>query len=153
MRIPTLVTVPSPGKRGRRLRPSLVGEGDRSGLGQTDSLGPPGRSDTYGLPGGVPVGLVATCQSLLRGSGEAEGDSSKQVIRTKYRLRPRCWKSARTGYLTCSSGLAIGRADGSAPRGTSCIVGLWLCGVRLCCAWPAAVLAVVAAAGSAVILS
>ena len=31
--------------------------------------------------------------------------------------------------------------------------GLWLCGVRLCCAWPAAVLAVVADAGSAVILS
>ena len=30
---------------------------------------------------------------------------------------------------------------------------LWLCGVRLCCAWPAAVLAVVADAGSAVILS
>ena len=36
---------------------------------------------------------------------------------------------------------------------TSCIVGLWLCGVRLCCAWPAAVLAVVADAVSAVILS
>ena len=79
MRIPTLVTVPSPGKRGRRLRPSLVGEGYRSGLGQTDSLGPPGRSDTYGLPGGVPVGLVATCQSLLRGSGEAEGDREVRV--------------------------------------------------------------------------
>ena len=63
MRIPTLVTVPSPGKRGRLAvggsRPSLAGEGYRSGLGQTDSLGPPGRSDTYGLPGGVPVGLVA----------------------------------------------------------------------------------------------
>ena len=67
MRIPTLVIVPSPGKRGRRLRPSLVGEGYRSGLGQTDSLGPPGRSDTYGLPGGVPVGLVATCQKPTTG--------------------------------------------------------------------------------------
>ena len=79
MRIPTLATVPSPGKRGRRLRPSLVGEGYRSGLRQTDSLGPPGRSDTYGLPGGVPVGLVATCQSLLRRSGEAEGDREVRV--------------------------------------------------------------------------
>ena len=73
MRIQTLVTVPSPGKRGRRLRPSLVGEGYRSGLGQTDSLGPPGRSDTYGLPGGVPVGLVADVSEPPTGIGRSGG--------------------------------------------------------------------------------
>ena len=98
MRIPTLVTVPSPGKRGRRLRPSLVGEGDRSGLGQPDSLGPPGRSDTDGLPGGVPVGLVATCQSLLRGSGEAEGDREVRVdvvcVGTEREAMPPRWFGA-----------------------------------------------------------
>ena len=98
MRIQTLVTVPSPGKRGRRLRPSLVGEGYRSGLGQTDSLGPPGRSDTYGLPGGVPVGLDATCQSLLRGSGEAEGDREVRVdvvcVGTEREAMPPRWFGA-----------------------------------------------------------
>ena len=98
MRIQTLVTVPSPGKRGRLAvggsRPSLVG----AGLGQTDSLGPPGRSDTYGLPGGGPVGLVATCQSLLRGSGEAEGDSDVRVdvvcVGTEREAMPPRWFGA-----------------------------------------------------------
>ena len=83
MRIPTLVTVPSPGKRGRRLRPSLVGEGYRSGLGQTDSLGPPGRSDTYGLPGGVPVGLVATRCRMAPPRARCRC-TARVVIRTTY---------------------------------------------------------------------
>ena len=97
MRIPTLVTVPSPGKRGRRLRPSLVGEGYRSGLGQTDSLGPPGRSDTYGLPGGVPVGLVADVSEPPTG-GEAEGDRDVRVdvvcVGTEREAMPPRWFGA-----------------------------------------------------------
>ena len=96
------MTVPSPGKRGRL----EVGGSDRrwlakaigAGLGQTDSLGPPGRSDTYGLPGGVPVGLVATCQSLLRGSGEAEGDREVRVdvvcVGTEREAMPPRWFGA-----------------------------------------------------------
>ena len=98
MRIQTLMTVPSPGKRGRRLRPSLVGEGYRSGVGQPDSLGPPGRSDTYGRPGGVPGGLVATCQSLRRGSGEAEGEREVRVdvvcVGTEREAMPPRWVGA-----------------------------------------------------------
>ena len=77
MRIQTLVTVPSPGKRGRL----AVGGSDRrwlakaigAGLGQTDSRGPPGRSDTYGLPGGVPVGLVADVSEPPTGIGRSGG--------------------------------------------------------------------------------
>ena len=45
MRIQTLVTVPSLGKRGRRLRPSLADEGYWSGFGsngQSRSTGPVG---------------------------------------------------------------------------------------------------------------
>ena len=59
---------------------------------------PPGRSDTYGLPGGVPVGLVATCQSLLRGSGEAEGDREVKVdvvcVGTEREAMPPRWFGA-----------------------------------------------------------
>ena len=71
MRIPTLVTVPSPGKRGRRLRPSLVGEGDRSGLGQTDSLGPTG-----------PVGHVRAAWWRSRGPGRDVSEPTTGIGRS-----------------------------------------------------------------------
>ena len=68
----------------------------------------------------------------------------------------RAWRSVRLSACLAEGQQKAGRAARwlvGWSRGTSCIVGLWLCGVRLCCAWPAAVLAVVADAGSAVILS
>ena len=59
---------------------------------------PPSRSDTYGLPGGGPVGLVATCQSLRLGSGEAEGEREVRVdvvcVETAREAMPARWVGA-----------------------------------------------------------
>ena len=70
-RIWALVTVPSSGKRGRRLRPSLVGEGYRSGVGQHGQSRPTG-----------PVGHVRAAWWRSRGPGRDVSEPTTGIGRS-----------------------------------------------------------------------